>query len=182
MQALKNIISQLIPYLDDDPDREGLRATPERYERFIKEFFVEKPFKFTMFKSEGYDEMIIQPDINFYSMCEHHMLPFFGTATIAYIPNSKIVGLSKLSRTLKHFSQHLQNQERITNQTADFLYENLKPKGVGVILTARHMCMEMRGIEMPGTQTTTSSLRGCFQNNPATRAEFLQLIQKNSIN
>ncbi len=180
MPTPKDLIAQLIPFLDDDPDREGLKDTPLRYEKFVREFFTEKPFKFTTFQSEGYDEMIIQTKISYYSLCEHHLVPFFGQATIAYIPNEKIVGLSKLSRVLTHFSQRLQNQERLTNQVADYLFEQLKPRGVGVILTGRHLCMEMRGIEKPGTETITSSLRGCFVTHPSTREEFLQFYQKNS--
>lgn len=174
-----SIITELLPYLDQNPAREGLQETPKRYEKFLKEFFEEKPYNLTVFESEGYDEMVIQTNIPFYSICEHHLVPFFGYGSIAYIPDSKIVGLSKLARVLTHFSRRLQNQERITSQTADLLYEALKPKGVGVVLTARHLCMEMRGVEKPGAETTTSSLRGTFKTKPETRAEFLQFVRQN---
>ena len=170
------IIAKLITRMDKEPSREGLRETPQRYERFLNEFFTEKPFKFTTFTNEGYDEMVVQTNIPFYSVCEHHLVPFFGYASIAYIPNKKLVGLSKLARTVSYFSRHLQNQERITTQVANFLEEKLEPQGVAVVLKGRHLCMEMRGVEKPGTQTTTSSLRGVFKTNPDTRSEFLSII------
>lgn len=172
-----SIIAQLIPLMDNEPNREGLVETPKRYEKFLKEFFEEKPYNLTVFESEGYDEMVVQTDIPFFSICEHHLVPFFGYASIAYLPDKKIVGLSKLPRTLDHFSRRLQNQERITSLTADFLYESLEAKGVGVILSGRHLCMEMRGVEKPGTTTTTSCLRGAFKTNPSTRNEFLQFVR-----
>lgn len=177
----KEIIAQLLKHLDDDPDREGLQKTPERYQKFVKEFFTEKPFSLTVFENEGYDEMVIQTNIAFYSVCEHHLLPFFGRGAIAYVPDKKIVGLSKLARTLDHFSRRLQTQERLTMQVSEFLEEKLQPKGIGVVLTGRHLCMEMRGVEKPGTQTTTSCLSGSFKKNPSTRGEFLQIVQSNLI-
>lgn len=170
------IIRELLAYLDVDPSREGLQDTPQRYVAFIKEFFDIRPLDLTVFQNEGYDEMIVQSNIAFYSICEHHLLPFFGYGSIAYIPNKHIVGLSKLSRTLDHFSHHLQTQERLTTQVAEFLADRLHPKGVGVILSARHLCMEMRGTEKPGAQTTTSCLRGLFKTNSSTRSEFLQIV------
>lgn len=169
------LVRDILPLIDSDHDREGLENTPKRYAKFLREFLEEKPFNCTTFASEGYDEMVLQSDIPFFSICEHHLVPFFGHATIAYIPNQKIVGLSKLARTLTHYSHKLQNQERITKQVADFLDEKLQPKGVGVILTGRHMCMEMRGVEKPGTKSTTSYLKGSFRTDPATRAEFLKI-------
>jgi GTP cyclohydrolase IA len=175
------IIAQLLRHMDKNPAREGLRDTPARYQRFIKEFFEDRPFDFTVFENEGYDEMVIQTNIAFYSLCEHHLLPFFGYGAIAYVPDKKIVGLSKLARTLTHFSRRLQTQERITTQVAELLQEKLQPKGIGVVLTARHLCMEMRGIKKPGTQTTTSCLKGSFKANSSTRSEFLQIIQSNLI-
>ncbi len=174
-------IIELLKYMDPEPGREGLSKTPERYRKFIREFFTEKPFNFTVFKNESYDEMVIQTNIAFYSMCEHHLLPFFGYGAIAYVPDKHIVGLSKLARTLEHFSRHLQTQERITTQVTEYLQDKLSPKGVGVVLTARHLCMEMRGIQKPGTQTTTSCLKGSFKRNPLTRSEFLQIVQSNLI-
>ena len=171
------IVSQLIKHMDSNPEREGLVETPMRYEKFLKEFFSEKPFKLTVFEAEGYDEMVVQTNIPFFSVCEHHLVPFFGFASIAYIPNKKIVGLSKMARMLDHFSRRLQNQERITSQVADLLYKSLDAKGVGVVLSGRHLCMEMRGIEKPGTVSTTSCLRGVFKTNPKTRDEFLKFVQ-----
>lgn len=169
------LVRDILPLIDSDHDREGLEDTPKRYAKFLREFLEERPFNCTTFASEGYDEMVVQSNIPFFSICEHHLVPFFGHATIAYIPDQKIVGLSKLARTLTYYSHKLQNQERITKQVADFLDEKLQPKGVGVILTGRHMCMEMRGVEKPGTQSTTSYLKGSFRTDPATRAEFLKI-------
>jgi GTP cyclohydrolase I len=177
MQEPEEVIAELLKHLDEQPDREGLRDTPERYKRFLKEFLNPEPFKTTIFESEGYDEMVIQTKIPFYSLCEHHLLPFFGHGAIAYIPDKHIVGLSKLSRILDHFSRRLQNQERLTVQVADFLNEAITPKGVGVILSARHMCMEMRGIRKPESLTTTSALRGRFKADQRTRSEFMELVQ-----
>jgi GTP cyclohydrolase I len=181
MSEPRDHIAELLEFMDPDPEREGLAKTPERYEKFLKEFFIEKPFKLTVFKNEGYDEMVIQTNIAFYSMCEHHLLPFFGYGAIAYIPDKHIVGLSKLARTLTHFSRRLQTQERLTTQVTEFLAEKLQPKGIGVVLTGRHLCMEMRGIEKSGTQTTTSCLKGSFKSNSLTRGEFLQIVQSNLI-
>ena len=181
MSEINSIITDLLKHVDADPTREGLQDTPKRYEAFVEEFFRARPFELTVFQNEGYDEMIVQANIAFYSMCEHHLLPFFGYGSIAYIPDKHIVGLSKLARTLDHFSHRLQNQERITTQVAEFLTAKLHPKGVGVILTARHLCMEMRGVEKPGTYTTTSCLKGLFKTNSSTRSEFLQIVQANLI-
>lgn len=182
MPEPSDIIAELIKIIDENPDREGLRSTPARYQRFVKEFFEQRPFNVTVFTNkENYDEMVIQTNIAFYSLCEHHLLPFFGYGAVAYIPNKKIVGLSKLARTLDHFSRRLQTQERITTQVAEFLEDKLEPKGIGVVLTARHLCMEMRGAKKPGTQTTTSCLKGSFKANASTRAEFLQIIQNNLV-
>ncbi len=181
MEEPSEIIAELLPFLDKEPGREGLAKTPVRYQKFIKEFFAEKPFNLTVFKNEGYDEMVIQTNIAFYSMCEHHLLPFFGYGAIAYIPDRHIVGLSKLARTLEHFSRRLQTQERLTTQVTEYLADKLKPQGIGVVLSARHLCMEMRGIEKPGTQTTTSCLKGTFKSNSLTRSEFLQIVQSNLI-
>lgn len=181
MEEPNELIAELLKHMDDNPEREGLQATPGRYQTFIKEFFEAKPFELTVFENEGYDEMVIQTNIAFYSMCEHHLLPFFGHGAIAYIPDKKIVGLSELARILTHFSHRLQTQERITTQVTEFLEEKLQPKGIGVVLTGRHLCMEMRGVEKPGTQTTTSSLRGSFKANSLTRGEFLQIVQTNLI-
>jgi len=177
MKDSTEIIAELLEHLDDQPDREGLRATPQRYSRFLEEFLTPQPFTPTVFDNEGYDEMIIQSKIPFYSICEHHLVPFFGYGTIAYIPDKKIIGLSKLARILDHAAHRLQNQERITTQVVEFLTEAVNPKGAGVILQARHLCMEMRGIKKPGAITTTSALRGNFKHDPRTRAEFIRLSE-----
>jgi GTP cyclohydrolase I len=180
MRDIQKHVRAIIETLDDNPDREGLIDTPRRYEAFLEEFLSPEEFNPTVFTNEGYNEMVIQRNITFYSICEHHLLPFFGTATIAYIPGDKIIGLSKLARTVDHFSRRLQNQERVTTQIADFLQAELSPKGVGVVLTARHLCMEMRGIKKPAAHTTTSCLYGLFQTNSSTRTEFLDLARTTS--
>lgn len=159
----------------DDPNREGLRETPRRYLKFLREFLSPPEFKFTTFDSEGYDQMIIQTNIPFNSLCEHHLAPFFGTGTIAYIPNKRIVGLSKLARTLELYARRFQNQERITNQVAERLMQELDPKGVGVILKAQHMCMSMRGVKKHDTWTTTSMMTGVFADDLNARNELLRL-------
>jgi GTP cyclohydrolase I len=180
MNEPDDIIAELLKHLDKEPGREGLRETPQRYKKFLDEFLNVDPPKVTIFDSEGYDEMVVQTKIPFYSICEHHLLPFFGYGTIAYIPNEKIVGLSKLARILDYASRRLQNQERITVQVAEFLSDAIQPKGVGVILEARHLCMEMRGIKKPDTLTTTSCVRGIFKSDPRTRAEFVELAKAGS--
>lgn len=173
----KEIIKSLLTKLGENPEREGLKETPQRYSLFLKEFLSPPKFNFTTFDSEGYDEMIIESKISFQSLCEHHLAPFFGEGIIAYIPNKKIAGLSKLARVLETFSRRLQNQERITKQVADFLEQELEPKGVAVLLSARHLCMEMRGIRKSGILTTTSCLKGVFKKDLNCRNEFLQLIK-----
>lgn len=161
----------------DDPDREGLKDTPRRYVKFLDEFFDVGEFQMTTFDAEGMDEMIIETDIPFHSLCEHHLAPFFGTASIGYIPKDKIVGLSKLPRVLDMFSRRFQNQERITKQVAEYLNNELDAVGVAVILKAQHLCMTMRGIKKPGVWTITSFMMGSFRDHPETRNEFLRLIK-----
>lgn len=160
----------------DNPDRPDMKDTPSRHFRYLKEFLEPEPFDFTTFKSD-HDEMVIVGHIPFYSLCEHHMLPFFGVAHVGYIPNGRIVGLSKIPRTVDAIARGFQNQERITAHVANFLMDKLNPKGVSVILKCRHMCMEMRGIKKPGSETTTSAMRGVFMENISARQEFLQLIK-----
>jgi len=174
MNAEKNF-EEILTHLGEDPNREGLKETPKRYIKFLEEFLSPPEYNFTVFDSEGYDEMIIESDISFQSLCEHHCAPFWGFGTIAYVPDKKIVGLSKLARCLESFSRRFQNQERITMQVADFIEKELQPKGVAVLLKARHTCMEMRGVRKSGIWTTTSCLRGCFKNDLNCRNEFLQL-------
>jgi GTP cyclohydrolase I len=170
-------VKVLLKSMNENVDREGLAETPKRYIKFLKQFCNPDEFNMTVFENESKkSDMIIVSEIPFYSLCEHHLAPFFGTAAIAYVPNEKIVGLSKIPRTLDHFSNRPQNQERITNQVSAYLMEKLKPKGVGVIIKARHLCVEMRGVKKPGCITTTSSMEGCF-NELNCRQEFLNLIK-----
>ena len=167
---VKDRYKNIIKDLGEDATREGLANTPERAAKamqFLTQGYqqdAEKILKSAMFK-ETYDEMVIVKDIELYSLCEHHIAPFFGKGHIAYIPNKKIVGLSKLARTLETYSRRLQNQERITTQVAEFLWDELDPKGVAVSLTAVHMCMEMRGVKKHNTQTTTNKLLGKFKDD-----------------
>ena len=174
---LEDNVVRLLEYFGEDVARDGLKETPKRYLNFFKEFLNPPKWNFTTFDGEGYDEMIVQTNIPFYSLCEHHIAPFFGHGHIAYIPNKKIVGLSKLARTLDTFSRRLQNQERITTQVAEFLWNELDPKGVAVSLTAVHMCMEMRGVKKHNTQTTTNKLLGKFKDDSVVRNEFLSSIR-----
>ena len=175
MNKIEHLTRELLKEIETDPTREGLKETPRRSAAFWHEFLSPPAFTPTVFSSEGYDEMVVQANIPFYSLCEHHLLPFFGTGTIAYIPDKKIIGLSKLCRSLDYFSRRLQNQERLTAQVTDFIHTTIEPKGVGVILTGRHLCMEMRGVRRVNTPTTTSSLNGSFKIRPQTRNEFLAL-------
>jgi len=174
---IEDNVKKIIQALDDNPDREGLKETPKRYAKFLKEFLNPPNWNCTTFDSEGYDEMIVQSNISFYSLCEHHLAPFFGKGFIAYIPDKKIVGLSKLARTLETFSRRLQNQERITQQVAEFLEKELQPQGVAVVLKAKHLCMEMRGVKKHNTFTTTSKMTGVFKTDLNARQEFLNLIK-----
>lgn len=179
--AVKKIIAQLLVALGEDPAREGLKGTPGRVAKSYAKLFGgyrEDPKKLlTLFNSEGYDEMVIAKDIDFYSTCEHHLLPFTGRAFIGYIPQDKIIGLSKLPRMVEIFSRRLQNQERLTKQIADTLNGLLKPKGVGVVIQAEHLCMKARGVEKQNARITTSAFTGLFLKNTNTRTEFLNLIR-----
>ncbi len=167
---------QILIHLGENPDREGLKDTPKRYIKFMQEFLEPKVFNFTTFDAEGTDEMIIQTNIPFYSLCEHHTAPFFGFANVAYIPNNKIVGLSKLARTVDLYANRFQNQERITNQIAERLKLELSPRGVAVSLKAQHLCMCMRGVKKHDTWTITTKLLGVFKENETSKNEFLKFI------
>ncbi len=172
------MITELLKEIGEDENREGLKKTPERFKKSFKELYkgYEEKLDITTFDSEGYNQMILLRDIEFYSNCEHHIQPFFGKAHIAYIPEKKIIGISKLARVLDHYSRRLQNQERITQQVADFLSEKLEAQGVGVILEAQHLCMRARGVEKQNSVMVTSALRGAFIKSEV-RAEFLELIK-----
>lgn len=179
---IQKLITNVFKHIGEDPEREGLKDTPRRVEAMYDKLFggyKQKPEDvLTVFGDEAYDEMIVVKDIEFYSMCEHHCLPFFGKAHIGYIPDGKIIGLSKLPRLVEIYARRLQNQERLTNQIAKGLQEILKPKGVGVILEAQHFCMMARGVEKQGSCVTTSSLLGLFKRELNTRNEFLRLAGK----
>jgi len=168
---------RILEHLGENVEREGLQDTPKRYIKFMREFLEPKDFNFTTFDAEGTDEMIVQTNIPFYSICEHHTAPFFGTADVAYIPNDKIVGLSKLARTVDLYANRFQNQERITTQIAERLEMELQAKGVAVHLKAQHLCMCMRGVKKHDTWTSTSKMLGVFKDNLNTRNEFLNLIK-----
>jgi GTP cyclohydrolase I len=178
--VIREATEQLLFAIDPHPEREGLWHTPERVAKFYEEFLNPRPFDFTVFENDGSDQMVVQSDIEFHSLCEHHILPFFGTAVVAYIPGDKIVGISKLARCVDHFARRLQNQERITRQIADMLQEALEPVGVAVVLKARHLCMELRGIKKRAAITTTSCLYGAFKEEGSCRSEFLDLARNSN--
>jgi len=180
-KAFEACVRQMLEILGEDPDREGLIKTPQRvYKAFLhltqgyhkdpKEVLGEALF------SSSNDEMVLVRDIEFYSLCEHHLLPIIGRAHVAYIPDGKVVGLSKIPRMVEVFARRLQIQEQLTEQIADALMETVQPKGVGVVIQARHMCMEMRGVEKICSTTVSSALRGIFKENLKTREEFFNLI------
>ncbi len=180
-QKIEQLVKELLKELGEDPNREGLKETPRRiaksYERLFGGYKIDPQDFHTEFDGEDYDEMIICKDIDFYSNCEHHMQPFFGKVSIGYIPNKKIIGLSKLPRIVETFSRRLQNQERLTMQIAQTLEKLLKPKGVGVVIEAKHLCVMARGVEKQNATMTTSSFRGLFKKNAKTRDEFLKLMR-----
>ena len=176
------LISALLKELGEDPGRDGLLKTPERVARAMR-FFTEgysqdpvKEINGALFDVE-YDEMVLVREIDFYSLCEHHMVPFFGRVHVAYIPEKKVIGLSKIPRLVEIFARRLQVQERLTMQIAQTLIEILQPKGVGVVVEAKHLCMMMRGMQKQNSSAITSSLRGVFQSDPKTRAEFMGLLR-----
>lgn len=171
-------VRTLLKALGEDVSREGLRETPMRVVKFLNALINPEPFTFTSFDAEGTSEMIVQAGIPFSSLCEHHMLPFTGTAAVAYIPTKRIVGLSKLARAVQYCASGLNNQERVTRAVADLLVQEIDPAGVGVVLRARHLCMEMRGVKASGTWTVTSDLRGAIFEKPEARAEFLALARE----
>lgn len=179
----EHTITRLLQHIGEDPTREGLTETPKRVAKAWKHWtkgYDENPAEILKVFEDGAencDEMVVVKNIPFFSHCEHHLAPIFGTATISYIPNGKIVGLSKLSRLLDTFARRLQVQERLTNQVADSLMEHLEARGVGVVIQARHLCMESRGISQQGHFTITSALRGVMKEQPETRAEFMSLAK-----
>lgn len=179
----KQIVSRLLEELGEDPGREGLLRTPQRVWdslSFLTDGYDRDPLDVVgdALFFEDYDEMVVVRDIEFYSLCEHHLLPFFGCVHVAYIPNGKIVGLSKLPRLVDVFTHRLQVQERLTTQIAEALEEVLEPQGVAVVIEASHLCMMMRGVQKQAARTATSAMRGIFQSDARTRAEFLDLVRQ----
>jgi GTP cyclohydrolase I len=183
VDRMPELVEQLLAELGEDPDRQGLRDTPDRVARALRELtdgYGVQPADViagAVF-DQDYDEMVLVKDIPFYSLCEHHMLPFFGSCHVGYLPKGKVVGLSKIPRLVGVFAHRLQLQERMTKEIAEALSGALLPKGVGVVIEARHLCMEMRGVQKPGGQLITSCMLGTFRKDPRTRAEFLDLVRR----
>ncbi len=181
-QRIENAVREILSAIGEDPDREGLQETPKRVANMYAEIFAgleDDPKRhLKIFNESNNDEMVVVRDIPMYSMCEHHLLPFVGKAHIAYIPSDgKVIGLSKLARIVDSFSKKPQLQERLTSQIADFLEENLSPKGIAVVIEAEHLCMTMRGARAAGAKTQTSALRGIMRKDARTRAEAMSLLR-----
>ncbi len=176
-------VRQILVEIGEDPDRAGLAGTPDRVHRMYTELTAgyhvdtDRLINGAIFEVD-YSEMVVVKEIPFYSLCEHHLLPFFGTAGVAYIPNGRVIGLSKIPRIVETFARRLQVQERLTSQVADLLMERLAPKGVGVVIEATHLCAVMRGVRKPGTIMTTSAVLGIFRSNDKTRAEFFSHLAR----
>jgi GTP cyclohydrolase I len=181
-ETIADLVRKMLVQLGEDPDREGLRRTPERFEKALR--FLTSGYRQdadtilngAMF-SVCYDEMVVVKDIEVYSLCEHHLLPFFGKCHVAYLPNKKVVGLSKIARLVNMYARRLQIQERLTSQIAQALEEKLSPQGVGVIIEARHLCMVMRGVEKQNSMAVSSAMLGAFRESKQTRDEFLSLVR-----
>jgi GTP cyclohydrolase I len=182
LRRREEIVTQLLASLGEDPSREGLQRTPQRVAKAWE--FLTRGYGLDLHEvlndavfEEKYSEMVVVKKIDFFSLCEHHLLPFFGKVHVAYVPKGKIIGLSKIPRIVEIFSRRLQVQERLTRQIADTLFEALHPEGVGVVIEARHMCMMMRGVEKQNSSATTSAMLGVFRDDMRTRQEFLHLIE-----
>jgi len=181
-KRIEKAVSEILLAVGEDPEREGLKETPERVARMYAELLAgmhEDPKEHlrSVF-TENYDEIVLLRNIPFYSICEHHLMPFIGKAHVAYLPSGAILGISKLARIVDCFARRLQAQERLTYQIADFIMNNLKTQGVAVVLEASHSCMTIRGIKKPGSTMVTSAVRGIFKRDPKTRSEVMSLIQK----
>jgi GTP cyclohydrolase I len=179
---MKDLIEQLLRAIGEDPEREGLKRTPERVSKAIQFFtkgYSENPREIlnNALFVEDYDEMVIVKDIDIFSLCEHHLLPFFGKCHVAYIPRRRIIGLSKIVRLVEVYGRRLQVQERLTSQIASTIHDALDPYGVGVVIEAQHLCMMMRGVEKQNSIAITSSMLGTFRTNVETRMEFMELIK-----
>ena len=184
-QMIKDSVRMFLQAIGEDPDREGLAETPGRVAKMVKEVFSgigsDPKEHLTRVFDENHEELVLVSNIPIYSFCEHHLLPFFGNAHVAYIPHKgRVTGISKLARVVEGFSRRPQIQERLTSQIADAVMETLNPYGVMVVIEAEHLCMTIRGVNKPGARTTTSATRGIFRKEPATRAEALSLIRKES--
>jgi GTP cyclohydrolase I len=181
--SFEQLVREMISRLGEDPSREGLMETPERLHKAMKYLTkgyaenAEDVLKKALF-TVNYDEMVIVKDIEMFSLCEHHMLPFFGKVHVAYVPNGKVLGLSKIPRLVELFARRLQIQERLTTQIAETIQKVIEPQGVGVVIEARHLCMMMRGVEKQHSAAVTSSMLGCFRTEEETRTEFLSLIRQ----
>jgi GTP cyclohydrolase IA len=181
-ESVADLMRKVITLVGEDPNREGLRKTPERFEKALK--FLTSGYHQNLDTvlngatfSVHYDEMVVVKDIEFFSLCEHHLLPFFGKAHVAYLPSKKVIGLSKIARLVNMFARRLQIQERMTSQIAEAIQEKISPEGVGVIIEARHLCMQMRGVEKQHGQAVTSAMLGSFRHDKQTRQEFLSLVR-----
>lgn len=181
-ESIADLMRKVIALIGEDPNREGLRKTPERFEKALKFLTngyhqnAESILNGATF-SVHYDEMVVVKDIEFFSLCEHHLLPFFGKAHVAYLPSKRVLGLSKIARLVNMFARRLQIQERMTYEIAQSIEEKISPEGVGVIIEARHLCMQMRGVEKQHGQAVTSAMLGSFRHNKQTRDEFLSLVR-----
>jgi GTP cyclohydrolase I len=181
MSLIEQMVKSLLKEIGESPDREGLEKTPERFRRameYLTQGYAEDPHRIlngALFE-ESYNEMLIVKDIDFYSLCEHHLLPFFGKAHVAYVPDGRIVGLSKLARLVEVYSRRLQVQERLTQQIATEIQKVLKPRGVAVVIEAQHLCMMMRGVQKQNSYAISSAMLGEFESDLKTRSEFMQLI------
>ncbi len=186
LERIESHYRDILKDLGEDPKREGLQRTPHRVAKALRELTsgyrvdVDAMINNALFH-ESYNEMVLVRDISFYSLCEHHMLPFFGRAHVAYLPNKRIIGLSKIPKLVEIFARRLQVQERLTEQVAETLESKLKPRGVAVVMEARHLCMEMRGAESHRSPTTTSCMLGNFQKDARTRKEFLELVKSKPV-
>jgi GTP cyclohydrolase I len=179
LEAAERAAADLIQALGADTESESLEGTPRRIAAMYAELLSPVPFDATTFPNDGgYDELVVARDIQFHSLCEHHLLPFTGVAHVAYLPGERILGLSKLARVVDYFARSLQVQERLTTQVAGWLQRELEPKGVGVVIEAEHLCMSLRGVQKPGAKTVTSALHGLVRDDARTRHEFLALVRR----
>ncbi len=182
IERVEKAVTEILLAIGEDVEREGLKGTPVRVARMYAELLAgmqEEPKEHLRSAfTENYDEIVLLRDISFYSICEHHLMPFIGTAAVAYLPSGVVLGVSKLARIVDCFTRRLQVQERLTNQIADFIMNSLKPRGVAVVLEASHSCMTIRGIKKPGSVMVTSALRGIFKSDPKSRSEVMSLMHK----